>query len=86
MKVGLLELIVILVAPLIVLLVATFVMIMVFVARRTRVVGSAVPEPKIEFCPNCGHKLIEVCNFCAACGASISNGPRPRLSSPELPQ
>ena len=86
MKVGLLELIVILVAPLIVLLVATFVMIMVFVARRTRVVGGAAPEPKIEFCPNCSHKLIEVRNFCAECGASISNGSRPRLSSPEMPQ
>jgi predicted amidophosphoribosyltransferase len=86
MKVGLLELIVILVAPLIVLLIAMFVLIMVFVARRTRVVGKAAPEPKIEFCPNCSHKLIEVRNFCAECGASISNGPRPRLSSPEVPQ
>ncbi len=86
MKVGLLELIVILVAPLIVLLIAMFVLIMVFVSRRTRIIGKTAPEPEIEFCPNCSHKLIEVCNFCAECGASVRNGPQPRAANPEVPQ
>jgi predicted amidophosphoribosyltransferase len=85
MKLGLLELVVILMAPLVVLLITAFVLIMMFVVRRTRPVSKIAPEPKIEFCPNCSHKLIEVRNFCAQCGASIKDSPRPRLASPETP-
>jgi hypothetical protein len=85
MKVGLLELVVILMAPLVVLSITAFVFILMFVVRRTGPVIKTAPEPKIEFCPNCSHKLVEVGNFCAQCGASIRNGPRPRLTSPETP-
>ncbi len=86
MKIGVLELVVILVAPLIVMLITMFVLILVFVARRTTTVGKSTPESKLEFCPICHHKLVEVRNFCAECGASIKNGPPPLLASPELPQ
>ncbi len=86
MKIGLLELVVILVAPLMVMLITMFVLILVFVTRRTTAVGKATPESKLEFCPSCGHELIEVRNFCAECGASIRHGPPPSLASPELRQ
>jgi len=86
MKIGPLELVVILVAPLIVMLITMFVLILVFVSRRTTTATRSTPEPRLEFCPNCNHKLVEVRNFCAECGASIKNGPRPLLASPELPQ
>jgi hypothetical protein len=86
MKIGLLELVVILVAPLIVMLITMFVLVMVFFARRTAAVSRIAPEPKIEFCPICNHRLVEVRNFCAQCGASIRNGPLPLLPGPETPQ
>ncbi len=86
MKIGLLELVVILVAPLIVMLITMFVLVMVFFARRTAAVSRIAPEPKIEFCPICNHRLVEVRNFCAQCGASIRNRPLPLLPGPETPQ
>lgn len=85
MKIGLLELVVILVAPLIVMLITMFVLILVFVTRRTAPASRSVPEPRIEFCPTCSHKLVEVRNFCAECGASVKPGPRPLLASTEEP-
>lgn len=85
MKIGVLELVVILVAPLIVMLITMFVLILVFVARRTRMVDKTAPEPKVEFCPNCSHKLIEVRNFCTECGASIRTSPQLSPANPESP-
>ncbi|MBM4445072.1 MAG: zinc ribbon domain-containing protein [Chloroflexi bacterium] len=86
MKIGLLELVVILVAPLIVMLITMFVLILVFVTRRTAPATRPAPEPKLEFCPNCNHKLVEVRNFCAECGASIRHGPPSLPAGTELRQ
>jgi hypothetical protein len=85
-KIGLLELVVILVAPLIVMLITMFVLVMVFFARRTAAVSRVTPEPKVEFGPICNHRLVEVRNFCAQCGAPIRNGPPPLLPGPEVTQ
>ncbi len=86
MKIGLMELVVILVAPLIVMLITMFVLILVFVARRTTPATRSASEPRLDFCPNCNHKLVEVRNFCAECGASIKPGPPSVPAGTELRQ
>ena len=66
-------LILILTIPLIVLGAVAFAATMAFVTRVSRL--SSKPLPKV--CPSCGHKLIEVRNFCAECGAAIREASPP---------
>lgn len=64
-------LVIILLAPLVILGAVTFVLIMAYIKRVSRVTAELEAKKKPTVCPACGHKLIEIRNFCAECGASI---------------
>ncbi len=66
-----LTLVIILLAPLVILGAVTFVLIMAYIKRVSRVTAELEAKKKPTVCPACGHKLIEIRNFCAECGASI---------------
>jgi DNA-directed RNA polymerase subunit RPC12/RpoP len=70
-KVGMLTLVIILLAPLVILGAITFVLIVAYIKRVSRVTAELEAKKKPTVCPACGHKLIEIRNFCAECGASI---------------
>ena len=70
-KVSVLMLAIILLAPLIILGGVAFVLIMAYIKRVSRVTAELEAKKKPTVCPACGHKLIEIRNFCAECGASI---------------
>jgi predicted amidophosphoribosyltransferase len=79
-----------LVVPLVVMGTVTFVLIVAYVNKVSRVTAQAEANKKPTVCPACGHKLVEVRNFCAECGASIwppeSDQPPSPDVSPERPQ
>ena len=64
-------LIIILVAPLVILGAITFVLIVAYLNKVGRVTAELEAKKRPTVCPACGHKLIEIRNFCAECGASI---------------
>lgn len=70
-KVSMLMLVVILLAPLAILSAITFVLVIAYVRRVSRITAELEAKKKPAVCPACGHKLIEIRNFCAECGASI---------------
>lgn len=70
-EVSLLMLIIILLAPMVVLGALAFVLIVAYVNRVSRVTAELEAKKKPTVCPACGHKLVEIRNFCAECGASI---------------
>ena len=70
-EMSILMLIIILLAPLVILGGLAFVFIVAFVNRVSRVTAELEAKRKPTVCPACGHKLMEIRNFCAECGASI---------------
>lgn len=64
-------LIVILLAPLVIMGGLAFVLIIAYANRLSRITPKDGSKPKPTLCPSCGHKLVEIRNFCAECGASI---------------
>ncbi len=68
---SILMLIIILLAPLVILGGLAFVLIIAYVNRVSRVTTELEAKRKPTVCPACGHKLVEIRNFCAECGASI---------------
>ena len=81
-EVSILTLIIILLAPLVILGAVAFVLIMAYANRVSRITAKAESKPKPTVCPSCGHKLVEIRNFCAECGASIWP---PKSEQPEQP-
>jgi hypothetical protein len=69
--ISIITLIVILLAPLVILGGLAFVLVLAYANRVSQISAKAESKPKPTVCPACGHKLVEIRNFCAECGASI---------------
>ncbi|MDM7998982.1 MAG: zinc-ribbon domain-containing protein [Dehalococcoidia bacterium] len=70
-EISTLTLIIILLAPLVVMGGLAFILIIAYANRLSRITAKSEGKPRPTVCPACGHKLVEVRNFCAECGASI---------------
>jgi len=65
-------LVVILLVPLVILGSIAMVAAFAFALRTHSATGKPKGEPSPpDRCPSCGHKHVEVLNYCAKCGASI---------------
>lgn len=87
--ISLLALIIILLAPMFLLGGVAFVLILMYASRVSRLTKPKSEGPEPTVCPACGHKLVEIRNFCAECGAPIRPSepvePEPPETSPEEP-
>lgn len=68
-------LVIILLVPLVVLGALAMAAAFAFAVRTRSIVSKASEDTKPKVCPNCGHTLVEVRNFCAECGANIRKSP-----------
>ncbi len=88
-EVSVLTLAIILIAPLVILGALVFVLIIAYLNRVSRVTAELEAKRKPAVCPACSHKLVEIRNFCAECGAPIRPSepvePEPAETSPEEP-